>query len=107
MASPSSSGRTSSCPCCRHGPSPSPSPDSETSRVASRSRAEAAAVIAHVIGSLSYAGVLLILLSGSLGVTVPAEIPIVHAVVLSHYDIITWWVARPPFAAGPIVGDVG
>jgi len=63
-------------------------------------------VIAHVIGSLSYAGVLLILLAGSLGVPVPEEIPIVTAGVLSHQGIMRWWLALPTCMIGVLSGDV-
>jgi len=63
-------------------------------------------VIAHVIGSLSYAGVLLVLLAGSLGVPVPEEIPIVTAGVLSHQGVMRWWLALPTCMVGVLSGDV-
>lgn len=63
-------------------------------------------MIAHVIGSLSYAGVLLVLLAGSLGVPVPEEIPIVTAGVLSHQGVMRWWLALPTCMVGVLSGDV-
>ena len=63
-------------------------------------------MIAHVIGSLSYAGVLLVLLAGSLGVPVPEEIPIVTAGVLSHQGVMRWWLALPTCMVGVLSGDI-
>jgi membrane protein DedA with SNARE-associated domain len=63
-------------------------------------------VIAHVIGSLSYAGVLLALIAGSLGVPVPEEIPIVTAGVLSHQGLMRWWLALPTCMLGVVSGDI-
>jgi membrane protein DedA with SNARE-associated domain len=63
-------------------------------------------VIAHIIGSLSYAGVLLVLLAGSLGVPVPEEIPIVTAGVLSHQGVMRWWLALPTCMVGVMSGDI-
>ena len=63
-------------------------------------------MIAHVIGSLSYAGVLFVLLAGSLGVPVPEEIPIVTAGVLSHQGVMRWWLALPTCMVGGMSGDI-
>jgi len=63
-------------------------------------------MIAHVIESLSYAGVLLVLLAGSLGVPVPEEIPIVTAGVLSHQGVMRWWLALPTCMVGVVGGDI-
>ena len=63
-------------------------------------------MIAQLIGSLSYAGVLLVLLAGSLGVPVPEEIPIVTAGVLSHRGVMRWWLALPTCMIGVLSGDV-
>ena len=63
-------------------------------------------MIAHVIGSLSYAGILLVLLAGSLGVPVPEEIPIVTAGVLSHQGVMRWWLALPTCMVGVMSGDI-
>ena len=63
-------------------------------------------MIAHVIGSLSYAGVLLVLLAGSLGVPVPEELPIATAGVLSHRGVMRWWLALPTCMVGVMSGDI-
>jgi membrane protein DedA with SNARE-associated domain len=63
-------------------------------------------VIEHLIGSLSYAGVLLVLLAGSLGIPVPEEIPIVTAGVLSHQGVMRWWLALPTCMVGVMSGDI-
>ena len=63
-------------------------------------------MIAHVIGSLSYVGILLVLLAGSLGVPVPEEIPIVTAGVLSHQGVMRWWLALPTCMVGVMSGDI-
>lgn len=63
-------------------------------------------MIAHVIGSLSYAGVWLVLLAGSLGVPVPEESPIVTAGVLSHQGVMRWWLALPTCMVGVMSGDI-
>ena len=64
-------------------------------------------MIAHMIGSLSYAGILLVpLLAGSLGVPVPEEIPIVTAGVLSHQGVMRWWLALATCMVGVMCGDI-
>lgn len=63
-------------------------------------------MIAQLIDSLSYAGVLLVLLAGSLGLPVPEEIPIVTAGVLSHQGVMRWWLALPVCILGVMSGDV-
>ena len=62
-------------------------------------------MIGHLIASLSYAGVMLVLLAGSLGVPIPEEIPIVTAAVLSHEGVMRWWLALPACMVGVISGD--
>lgn len=63
-------------------------------------------MIQHVISSLSYVGVLLVLLLGSLGAPIPEEIPIVTAGILSHQAVMRWWLALPTCMIGVISGDI-
>jgi membrane protein DedA with SNARE-associated domain len=60
----------------------------------------------HLIASLSYAGVLLVLLLGSIGLPVPEEVPIVTAGILSHEQVMRWWLALPTCIVGVLSGDL-
>src|SRR5262245_54912440 len=69
-------------------------------------RRRSVTMVQHLIGSLSYVGVLLVLLLGSLGVPIPEEIPIVTAGVLSHQKVMHWWLALPACIVGVMSGDI-
>ena len=64
------------------------------------------AMIQHLIASLSYAGLLLVLLLGSVGLPIPEEVAIITAGVLSHYKVMRWWLALPTVIVGVLSGDI-
>ncbi len=66
----------------------------------------AGAMVEHLIETLSYAGLLLVLLLGSLGLPIPEEVPIVTAGILSHEGVMRWWLALPTCIAGVLAGDL-
>jgi membrane protein DedA with SNARE-associated domain len=63
-------------------------------------------MVQHLIASLSYAGVLLVLLLGSLGLPIPEEVPIATAGILSHQQLMRWWLALPTCIVGVLSGDL-
>jgi len=63
-------------------------------------------MVNHLIASFSYGGLLLILLLGSLGLPVPEEVPILTAGMLSHQQVLHWWLALPTCIAGVLGGDL-
>ena len=50
-------------------------------------------MIEGAIEYFSYGGLLVVLLLGSLGVPIPEEVPIVAAGMLSHQQLMRWWLA--------------
>ena len=52
-------------------------------------------MVEHLVEYFSYAGVLVVLLMGSLGLPIPEEVPIVMAGVLSHQGAMRWWLVGP------------
>ena len=66
----------------------------------------ARSMVQHLIASLSYAGVLLVLLLGSIGLPIPEEVPIVTAGILSHEQVMRWWLALPTCITGVLCGDL-
>jgi membrane protein DedA with SNARE-associated domain len=58
------------------------------------------------VDNFTYIGVFAVLLLGSLGVPIPEEMPIIAAAVLSHEDIVRWWLALPVCLLGALTGDV-
>jgi membrane protein DedA with SNARE-associated domain len=63
-------------------------------------------MIEGVIEYFSYGGLLVVLLLGSLGVPIPEEVPIVAAGMLSHQQVMRWWLALPTCIAGVFAGDL-
>jgi len=63
-------------------------------------------MVDRLIESFSYGGLLLVLLLGSLGLPIPEEVPIVAAGLLSHQEIMRWWLALPTCIVGVFVGDI-
>ena len=63
-------------------------------------------MVDRLIESFSYGGLLLVLLLGSLGLPIPEEVPIVAAGLLSHQQIMRWWIALPTCIAGVFAGDI-
>ena len=63
-------------------------------------------MVQHLIASLSYPGLLLVLLLGSLGVPIPEEASIVAAGVLSYEGVMRWWLALPTCIVGIFAGDI-
>ena len=64
------------------------------------------AILQELLDRLTYAGILLVLLLGSLGVPIPEEMPIVAAGILSHERLMRWWLALPVCLLGVLAGDV-
>jgi membrane protein DedA with SNARE-associated domain len=64
------------------------------------------AMVQQAIASLSYAGLLIVLLLGSLGLPVPEEVPIVTAGILSHQGVMRWWLALASCIVGVMTGDI-
>ena len=56
--------------------------------------------------NFTHLAVFAVLLLGSLGVPIPEEMPIIAAAVLSHEDIVRWWLALPICLLGVLSGDV-
>jgi membrane protein DedA with SNARE-associated domain len=63
-------------------------------------------MIEGVIEYFSYGGLLVVLLLGSLGLPIPEEVPIVAAGMLSHQQVMRWWLALPTCIVGVLAGDV-
>ena len=63
-------------------------------------------MIEGVIEYFSYGGLLVVLLLGSLGVPIPEEVPIVAAGMLSHQQMMRWWLALPTCMVGVFAGDL-
>jgi len=63
-------------------------------------------MIEGVIEYFSYGGLLVVLLLGSLGVPIPEEVPIVAAGLLSHQQMMRWWLALPTCIVGVFAGDL-
>ena len=63
-------------------------------------------MVENLIEYFSYAGVLLTLLLGSLGLPIPEEIPIVTAGLLSHQGVMRWWLALLTCMVGVFTGDL-
>ena len=63
-------------------------------------------MVDRLIESFSYGGLLLVLLLGSRGLPIPEEVPIVAAGLLSHQEIMRWWIALPTCIAGVFAGDI-
>lgn len=64
------------------------------------------AILQELLDRFTYAGILLVLLLGSLGVPIPEEMPIVAAGILSHERLMWWWLALPVCLLGVLSGDV-
>src|SRR6185503_4439428 len=56
--------------------------------------------------NFTYLGIFAVLLLGSLGAPIPEEIPIIAAAVLSHEDVVRWWLALPICLLGVLSGDM-
>ena len=63
-------------------------------------------MIEGVIEYFSYGGLLVVLLLGSLGLPIPEEVPIVAAGMLSHQQVMRWWLALPTCIVGVFAGDL-
>ena len=63
-------------------------------------------ILQELVDRFTYAGILIALLLGSLGVPIPEEMPIVAAGILSHEGLARWWVALPVCLLGVLCGDV-
>ena len=63
-------------------------------------------MIESVIEYFSYGGLLVVLLLGSLGLPIPEEVPIVAAGMLSHQQMMRWWLALPACIVGVFAGDL-
>jgi membrane protein DedA with SNARE-associated domain len=63
-------------------------------------------MIEGAIEYFSYGGLLVVLLLGSLGVPIPEEVPIVAAGMLSHQQVMRWWLALPTCMVGVFAGDL-
>ena len=63
-------------------------------------------MIEGVIEYFSYGGLLVVLLLGSLGLPIPEEVPIVAAGLLSHQQMMRWWLALPTCIVGVFAGDL-
>jgi membrane protein DedA with SNARE-associated domain len=63
-------------------------------------------MVERAIEYFSYGGLLVILLLASLGLPVPEEVPIITAGILSHQEIMRWWLALPTCIAGALAGDL-
>ena len=63
-------------------------------------------MIEGAIAYFSYGGLLVVLLLGSLGLPIPEEVPIVAAGMLSHQQVMRWWLALPTCIVGVFAGDV-
>ena len=63
-------------------------------------------MIEGVIEYFSYGGLLVVLLLGSLGLPIPEEVPIVAAGILSHQQVMRWWLALPTCIVGVFAGDL-
>jgi hypothetical protein len=53
----------------------------------------------------TYLGIFAVLLLASLGVPIPEEMPIIASAVLSHEELVRWWLALPVCVAGVLSGD--
>jgi glycerol-3-phosphate O-acyltransferase / dihydroxyacetone phosphate acyltransferase len=56
--------------------------------------------------NFTYLAIFAVLLLGSLGAPIPEEIPIIAAAVLSHEDVVRWWLALPICLLGVLSGDM-
>lgn len=63
-------------------------------------------ILQEFVDRFTYAGILIVLLLGSLGVPIPEEMPIVAAGILSHEGLMHWWLALPVCLVGVLTGDV-
>ena len=54
----------------------------------------------------TYAGIFVALFLGGIGVPLPEEVPILTAGVLSHEEVVRWWLALPVCLLGVLSGDV-
>jgi membrane protein DedA with SNARE-associated domain len=63
-------------------------------------------MIEGAIEYFSYGGLLVVLLLGSLGLPIPEEVPIVAAGMLSHQQMMRWWLALPTCIVGVFAGDL-
>jgi len=58
------------------------------------------------VDSFTYLGIFVVLVLGSLGVPIPEEMPIIAAALLSHEDVVRWWLALPICLLGVLSGDM-
>jgi len=58
------------------------------------------------VGNFTYLGIFAVLLLGSLGAPIPEEMSIIAAAVLSHEDLVRWWLALPVCLLGVLSGDM-
>jgi membrane protein DedA with SNARE-associated domain len=58
------------------------------------------------VDNFTYLGIFGVLLSASLGVPIPEEMPIIAAAVLSHERIVRWWLVLPVCLLGVLSGDM-
>ncbi len=63
-------------------------------------------MVEGLIEYFSYGGLLVVLLLGSLGLPIPEEVPIVAAGMLSHQEVMRWWLALPTCIVGVFTGDL-
>jgi membrane protein DedA with SNARE-associated domain len=64
------------------------------------------ATLQGFVEHFTYLGIFAVLLLGSLGVPIPEEMPIIAAAVMSHEDLVRWWLALPVCLVGVLSGDV-
>jgi membrane protein DedA with SNARE-associated domain len=63
-------------------------------------------MIARLIESSPYAGLLVVLWASGLGLPVPEEVPVVTAGVLAHRGVVRWWLALAVCLGGVLSADV-
>jgi len=62
--------------------------------------------LAQFLEEFTYAGIFIALFLGGIGVPLPEEVPILTAGVLSHEEVVRWWLALPLCIVGVLSGDV-
>jgi membrane protein DedA with SNARE-associated domain len=63
-------------------------------------------VVQQFLEEFTYAGILLALFLGGIGVPLPEEVAVLTSGVLSHEGVIRWWLALPLCVLGVLSGDV-
>ena len=62
-------------------------------------------MVDHFIERFSYAGLFLALFGGSLGLPIPETVAAVAGGLLSHQEVIRWWIALPLCITAAVSGD--